>query len=79
MFEHEDAWPLWIIWIVLDDECVLEARDRVTNVDVVRGELLVTVNRNANFSTFGESLNPLERFTHETSLSPRSHIDASFP
>ncbi len=70
VLEHQHAWPLWIIRIILDDDRVLQSRHGVAHADVVSGKFLVAMQRDANLSAARKILDQLEGLAHRYNPRP---------
>lgn len=43
LLQNQDAWPLWVVGVILDHNGSFQPVNDIAHVDTVRGELLVAV------------------------------------
>lgn len=72
LLENQDAWPLGIRGVVLNEDSVGKARDHIAGEEAIRGEFIVPMGGDPQFTSGGECLQACERRAHPLNVAPRT-------
>jgi len=63
--QYQHRWPLGKFRVILDNHCLTDAAEYISNRDLILGELIIAVLRNARFSHGDKRNDGFQGCTHD--------------